>query len=346
MRFTAAVRRRYFNSAGNGLLTLAAVLFFGWVCWSVLDWAVLRARLVAESDRECRDAGACWAVIASQWRLIIFGTFPASELWRPAAVLGLLIAMMAISLLRRLWRPALFGIWALAILTSIALLGGGILGLAVVETDRWSGLPLTLLLGSTALLMAFPLAVLLALGRRSALPVVSAVCTAVIELIRAMPLVSLLFIASLLLPLFLPAGLTIDKLVRAFVALTLFASAYLAEVIRGGLQSIPKGQIEAAEALGLGYVQRIRFIVLPQALMAVVPALANTLIVMMKNTSLVLVVGVLDMLAAAKSVLSNPAWSSSSSEVYAFVTAIYFALSFYISFLSRRVEGIRRSWSR
>ncbi len=340
------LRARLFNTVANGTLTVIAGLAVIWIAWALIDWALISARFTAASDRECQDAGACWAVIGSQWRLILFGTFPASETWRPVAVLGLLLAMMGVSLVLRFWGPFLLWAWIGAILSSLLLLRGGFIGLPLVETDRWSGLPLTLLLGLSALLTAFPLAVILALGRRSTLPVVQTVCTVMVELVRALPLVSLLFIASLLLPLFLPAGLTIDKLARAFVALTIFAAAYLAEVIRGGLQAVPNEQIEAAEALGLGYRDRIRLIVLPQALMAVVPALANTLIVMMKNTSLVLVVGVFDLLAAAKSVLSNPNWSSSSTEIYAFVTLIYFAMSFYISFVSRKVEAIRNTWTR
>lgn len=339
-------RARLFNSVGNGALSVAAVAMTLWIAWAVVEWGILDARIFAASDRECHDAGACWAVIRAQWRLIVFGTYPAAETWRPAAVLCVLIGLMSVSVVRRVWHPRLVLAWIVGLLGCVLLLRGGFLGLPRVETDRWSGLPLTLLLGLAALLSSFPLAVLLALGRRSRLPVVRAVCAGFVELTRALPLISLLFIASLVLPLFLPAGLTIDKLVRAFVALTVFSAAYLAEVVRGGLQSIPKGQIEAAEALGLSYAARTRLVVLPQALMAVVPALANTFIVMMKNTSLVLVVGVFDLLAAAKSVLSNPDWSSSSSELYAFVTAIYFAISFYISFLSRKVELIRTTWSR
>ena len=209
-----------------------------------------------------------------------------------------------------------------------------------VPTTSWGGLPVTLILTVVAIGVGFPVSIALALGRRSALPAVSTLSVIAIETVRGLPLLSILFVASIMLPLFLPEALLPDKFVRAAVALTLFASAYLAEVIRGGLQAIPTGQSEAAKSLGLSYWQAQRFIVLPQAIKIVIPALANTIIVMIKNTSLVLVVGLFDLISAGKAALADPAWPSPSAETYLFIGAIYFALAFafarFADFLERR----------
>jgi general L-amino acid transport system permease protein len=219
------------------------------------------------------------------------------------------------------------------------LMWGGVLGLPYVESERWGGLILTLLLTSFGLAFAFPLGVLLALGRRSNLPLVRALCVAYIELIRGVPLISVLFMASVMLPLFLPAGVSIDKLLRAQIALILFAAAYLAEVVRGGLQAIPKHQYEAADALGLGYVQKTLFIVLPQALRIAVPPLVNTCIGFFKDTSLVLIIGLFDLLSTIKLSLSDPAWTGFGVEAYLFAALVYFAFSYAMSRYSRTLES-------
>jgi general L-amino acid transport system permease protein len=195
-----------------------------------------------------------------------------------------------------------------------------------------------LILASVGMALAFPLAVLLALGRRSELPAVRAICVAYIELIRGVPLITVLFMASVMLPLFLPTGLTIDKLLRAQVAFILFSAAYLAEVVRGGLQAIPKGQFEAADALGLSYWQRTRLIVLPQALAMVIPPLVNTFIGAFKDTSLVIVIGLFDLLGAANAALTDANWRGFFAETYVFVAAIYFTFCFLMSRYSRMLE--------
>lgn len=208
----------------------------------------------------------------------------------------------------------------------------------MVPSSAWGGLPVTLILTVVAIGVGFPLAILLALGRRSGLPAVSTVATLFIETVRGLPLLSLLLVALLMLPLFLPDRLLPDKLVRAMVALTLFVGAYLAEVIRGGLQALPAGQTEAALALGLGYWRSQALVVLPQAIRMVIPALANTIIVMITNTSVVLVVGLFDLISAGKAALADPAWPSPSAETYLFIGALYFALAFarFADFLERR----------
>jgi general L-amino acid transport system permease protein len=223
------------------------------------------------------------------------------------------------------------------------LMAGGLPGMRRVETALWSGLPLTLILAIVGMVFGFPLGVLLALGRRSKLPAVRAICVGYIELVRGVPLITVLFMASLMLPLFLPAGFTIDKLLRAQIAIVLFAAAYLAEVVRGGLQAIPKGQVEAADALGLSYFQRTRLIVLPQALAMVIPPLVNSFIGMFKDTSLVLIVSLFDLLGATEFALTDSSWQGFAVEADIFIAMIYWAFCF---FMSRYSQVLEREFNR
>jgi len=210
--------------------------------------------------------------------------------------------------------------------------------LSYVETGLWGGIPVTIILATYGLVFAFPLGILLALGRRSHLPLIKGLCVGFIELIRGVPLISLLIMASVMLPLFLPSGMTIDKFLRAQVAVILFAGAYIAEVVRGGLQSLPKGQFEAADAMGLNYVQKTTLIVLPQALRVVIPPLINTFISFFKDTSLVLIIGIFDFLNTANQALVDPNWAGFPGEVYLFAAFVYFCFCFSMSRYSQRLE--------
>ena len=301
--------------------------------WALVD-AVWRPDAAA-----CRAAqGACWGFIVEKYRFILFGTYPYGQQWRPAIATALLLALWMTSAPRTSWKPWLAGAWLAGLCVIGALMWGGVFGLPYVEDERWGGLILTLLLTTFGLAAAFPLSVLLALGRRSDLPAIRAICVAYIELLRGVPLVSLLFMASVMVPLFLPPGVSIDKLLRAQLALVLFAAAYLAEVVRGGLQAIPRGQYEASSAMGLGYWGQMRFVVLPQALRIAVPALANTFIGFFKDTSLVLVIGLFDLLSTIKLGLAEPAWSGFGVEAYLFAALVYFVFCSAISRYSRRFE--------
>ncbi len=255
-----------------------------------------------------------------------------------AAATLLLLALWTVSLFRRAWRGWLVPLWGAGLAAIGLLMWGGIGGLPYVENERWGGLILTLLLTTFGLAFAFPLSILLALGRRSQMPVIRALCVGYIELIRGVPLISLLFMASVMLPLFLPAGVGIDKLLRAQIALILFAAAYLAEVVRGGLQAIPAHQYDAAAALGLTYWGRTLFIVLPQALRVAVPPLVNTAIGFFKDTSLVVIIGLFDLLSTIKVSLNEPAWSGFGVEAYLFAALVYFAFCFSMSRYSKRLE--------
>jgi general L-amino acid transport system permease protein len=321
------------------IVNLLLVLAIAAAALPLLRWAVLDA-VWRPDPAACRAAhGACWGYIVEKHRFILFGTYPYAEHWRPALATVLLLALWAVSAMRRFWRPALAALWLAGLALIGALMWGGVAGLPHVENERWGGLILTLLLTTFGLAAAFPLSILLALGRRSGLPAIRAICVAYIELVRGVPLISLLFMASVMLPLFLPAGVSIDKLLRAQIALILFAAAYLAEVVRGGLQAIPRGQYEASSGLGLGYWAQMRFVILPQALRIAVPALVNTFIGFFKDTSLVLVIGLFDLLSTIKLGLTEPAWSGFGVEAYLFAALVYFVFCYGFSRYSRRFEN-------
>lgn len=328
----------------NATLTAAFILLLYFAVPPFIDWAVLDAAVFPAVPETCRTAtGACWSFIVAKHSQILFGIYPFDERWRPLLVCVLLIGLLVYSVRPSAWHARLAAYWVAALAVSWVLMSGGFAGLAPVSTDNWGGLPVTLLLTVVAIGLGFPAGVLLALARRSDLPVIRLLSTLFIELTRALPLLSILFIASIMLPLLVPEEILPDKFFRALIALTMFASAYLAEVVRGGLQALPKGQAEAAQALGLSYWQCQIRVILPQAIAVVIPALTNTIIVMIKNTSLVLVVGLFDLISSGKAALADPEWSSPSVEVYLFITAIYFTLCFgfsrFADSLERRAKG-------
>jgi general L-amino acid transport system permease protein len=334
------IRRNLFSSWANALTTLALL----WLAWQwlppLVDWALVHAVWRAPDSAACRDArGACWAFITEKHRFILFGTYPYEQHWRPGIATAILLGLWVYSTLKRAWNLWLPVAWAAGLALIGVLMWGGAFGLPYVENERWGGLILTLLLASAGGAFAFPLAVLLALGRQSSLPVLRGACAGYIELIRGVPLISVLFMASVMLPLFLPEGVSIDKLLRAQIALVLFAAAYLAEVVRGGLQAVPRGQRDAAEALGMSYAATMLGIVLPQALRLAIPPLVNTFIGLFKDTSLVLIIGLFDLLSTVKVSLQDPAWSGFGVEAYLFASLVYFAFCGAMSAYSRRLEG-------
>jgi general L-amino acid transport system permease protein len=319
-------------------LLIGAVLL--WLVPQILNWAIVKAVWAADYDA-CRaeGAGACWGVITEKYRIIIFGRYPFEEQWRPLVATLLLTSLLVASCARMFWRAWLPLLWLVVLAVFFALMYGNTLGLSKVETDRWGGLPLTILLASLSLVMSFPLALLIALGRRSNLPAIRTFCTIYVELIRGVPLISVLFMASFMFPLFMPPGVNIDVLVRVLVGITLFAAAYSAEVIRGGLQAVPKGQIEAAATLGLSYWQTQRKIVLPQALAMVVPGIMNNFISTFKDTSLVTIVSLYELTGAMSLALNSDAnWRPFTIEGYIFIALIYFVFCFSMSRYSHWVE--------
>ena len=345
----AWARANLFSSLPNALVTLACLWLLVQTVPPLIDWALLNAVWSSPDPGQCRAAeGACWALIEQKHRLILFGLYPYDEHWRPLVAVALFIGAVAISCNPAFWRPWLALVWAGTLGACALLMFGGVFGLTYVETERWGGLPLTLILAAVGIVCAFPISIVLALGRRSEMPAVRALSVGFIELIRGVPLISVLFMASVMVPLFLPEGVSINKLLRALIGIVLFTAAYLAEAVRGGLQSIPRGQFEAADALGLTYWQKTVLIILPQALKIAIPPIVNQFISMFKDTSLVIIIGLFDLLTTAKTALTDPPWRPFYVESYLFAGAIYWAFSFFMSryslFLERRLEaGTRRA---
>ena len=337
----AWLRKNLFADWKSTITTIA--LFALALAWlpGAANWVILRA-VFEPSLPDCaaaRGSGACWGVVAEKYRLILLGRYPFGEQWRPVAATVLLLGLLAASCTRRFWKPWLAPLWIGVLAAFFVLMHGGAFGLATVTTDLWGGLPLTIMLATLSIVLAFPISIGVALGRRSRLPAIRTLCTVYIELIRGVPLISLLFMASFLFPLFMPVGKSPDVLLRVLVGLTLFAAAYLAETVRGGLQAIPRGQLEAAESLGLTYWQTQRKIVLPQALAIVVPSVMNNFIAIFKDTSLVTIVSLYELTGSMQLALSSDAnWRPYKVEGYIFIAMIYFAICFSMSRYSLWIE--------
>lgn len=334
------VRRNLFADWKTSVATLLIGGVLLWYLPQLLNWALFSAMWKPDAEA-CRaeGVGACWGVVAEKYRLIIFGRYPFEEQWRPLVATVLMVGLLVASCMRVFWKAWLPVLWIAVLAAFFALMYGNTLGLSKIETDRWGGLPLTILLASLSIVMAFPIALVVALGRRSKLPAIRSFCTIYVELIRGVPLISVLFMASFMFPLFMPHGVTIDVLIRVLVGITLFAAAYMAEVIRGGLQAIPKGQIEAAATLGLSYWQTQVKIVLPQALAMVVPGIMNNFISIFKDTSLVTIVSLYELTGSLGLALNSDAdWRPYKIEGYLFIALIYFSFCFSMSRYSLWVE--------
>lgn len=338
-------RANLFSSPLNTALTLICGLVAYWLVSGFIDWAILSAVFSGGDGSACRHvgAGACWPFITNKLGLFVYGRYPEDLRWRVnltclfalAGLIPLLIPRMP----AKLWL-SLYMLVAFPLLAYI-LLSGGVLGLARAPTELWGGLLLTLVIACTGIATSFPLGVLLALGRRSELPVVRWCSIGYIELIRGVPLVTVLFMASVMLPLFMPQDISIDKLLRALIGVSLFSAAYLAEVVRGGLQAVPRGQYEAADALGLGYWRKLGLVVLPQALKLVIPGIVNSFISLFKDTSLVLIIGLFDLIGIVEqSVQADAKWFSPQTAAtgYFFAGAVFWVFCFAISRYSAALE--------
>jgi general L-amino acid transport system permease protein len=340
------IKHNLFADTGSGMITIAVIALAANLLPTLVDWAFLNAVFRPDSAA-CRAAGAqgaCWGAVAEKYRPILFGRYPYAEQWRPAlASLALIGAVIATCRHIDAGKRLLLG-WLFTLVVAMALLRGGWGGLARVDSALWGGLPLTVLLSVGTIISASPVAVLLALGRRSKLPAIRSLCTLFVELTRAVPLVSVLLLAAFLLPLFLPQGVSIDALLRVWMGLTFFAAAYLAEVLRGGLQAIPRGHLEAAAALGLGYWHTQVYIVLPQAIRTTLPALMNNFISIIKETSLVTVVSLYELTGALGLALSGDLdWREFYLECALFTAAIYWIGCASLSRYSRHLELRLRS---
>ncbi|MFC0139745.1 amino acid ABC transporter permease [Erwinia mallotivora] len=333
-------RKNLFSSWGNTLLTL----FCLWVIWSVippaLNWLLFQANWIGSTRADCTKEGACWVFIHARFGQFMYGLYPHELRWRInlALVIGLVsIVPMFLSKLPR--RGLYIALWAVAYTVTVwLLLYGGFFGLERVETRQWGGLTLTLIIASVGIAGALPLGILLALSRRSTMPVVRSLSVVFIEFWRGVPLITVLFMSSVMLPLFMSEGSSIDKLIRALVGVILFQSAYVAEVVRGGLQALPKGQYEAAESLALGYWKTQGLVILPQALKLVIPGLVNTIIALFKDTSLVIIIGLFDLFSSVQQATVDPAWLGMSTEGYVFAAMVYWIFCFSMSRYSQYLE--------
>ncbi|MFM1816028.1 MAG: hypothetical protein RLZ98_2723 [Pseudomonadota bacterium] len=332
------VRAHLFNSRLNSVITIVLAVVLAMVLPRIIDWAVLSA--VWQPDPAvCQKAkGACWGFIAEKHRVMLFGTYPYEEQWRPLATMVLLIGLIVVTLRAGFWGRWLWLSWLAGIVAMSVLMFGGVLGLPYVATEKWGGLPVTLILSVNAIVFSVPIGILLALGRTSDLPAIKALSVGFIELVRGVPLITILFMASLMIPLFLPEGITINKLLRAQVGIILFAGAYTAEVVRAGLQAIPRGQYEAADALGLGYWEKMSLIILPQALRIVIPPMVNNFISIFKDTSLIIVIGLFDFLGAVRLAGTDPDWRSYYVEGLVAAALVYFAFCYAMAAYSQRLE--------
>lgn len=347
---TAWLRTHLFSTPANSAVTVLLLALLAWIVPPAVQWLFIDAVWGLQPVAACdavRGQGACWAVVWNKFRFMMFGVYPFDEQWRPALVIVVLCALLAISALRRFWKPALVVPWIVGITVSYWLMAGGA-GLAPVRTEQWGGLPVTLILSIFGIGFAFPLGIVLALGRRSSLPIIKSFCVIYIEVVRGVPLITVLFMASVMFALFMPEGFRIDQLLRAQVAIILFVAAYLAEAVRGGLQAVPKGQYEAAEALGLSYWKTMGLIILPQALRISIPPVVNSFISLFKDTSLVVIIAIYDFAyAVKKSVETDFAWKKYFIEAFLFSILIYwifcYAMSKYSQWLERELaRGTRR----
>jgi len=336
----AWTRRHLLSSPLNVFLTVASVGLLAVLVPPALRWLVLEANFAGSTRADCTGPGACWVFVHARLEQFVYGFYPEAQRWR----VNLTGAMLAGGLAWLAWRRApgrrVVGAMLLLVYPWIAavLLRGGVAGLVPVDTAQWGGLMLTLVIALVGMVGALPLGVCLALARRSDLPAVRYLAVAFIELWRGVPLITVLFMASVMLPLFLPEGVSFDKLLRALIGVTLFQAAYMAEVVRGGLQSIDRGQYEAAAALGLRWWQAMTLIILPQALRRVIPGIVNTFIALFKDTTLVLVIGLFDLLGSVQAAITDPDWLGYAAEAYVFAALVYWAFCFSMSRYSQGLE--------
>jgi len=332
------IRQNLLSSPTNILLTVLSLYLLYIIIPPLIKWAFLDANFVGHSKSDCTGDGACWIFIREKLKMFIYGFYPENQLWRANLTMALGAFTVLLAVLEKV--PSSIKIASIIILpiASTILLSGGVFGLEHIETGKWGGLLLTLVIATVGIVLSFPIGVILALGRQSKLPIIKTLSVFYIELIRGVPLITVLFMASVVLPLFFPEGFDFNKLVRALIGITLFQAAYIAENIRGGLQAIPKGQYEAADSLGLTYWQKMRLVILPQAIKVAIPNLVGAFISLFKDTSLVMIIGLFDLLSMVKLTANDRDWLGMDTEGYVFVALIYWVFNFAMSRYSKHVE--------
>ena len=340
----AWMRDNLFSTWGNTALTLIGLFIVYKAVVGIVSWGILSATFTGEDGGACTraDAGACWPFVTAKFAQFMYGRYPDAERWRVDLVYTLACAGLVPLMIPRLPGKFWNAVFVFAVFPVLAffLLVGGVPGLPHVDTSLWGGLLVTLVVATVGITGSFPLGILLALGRRSKMPIVRWVSVGFIEFVRGVPLITMLFMASVMLPLFLPPGMTFDKLLRALIGVALFSAAYLAETVRGGLQAIPRGQFEAAEALGLSYPKKMGLIILPQALKLVIPGIIGNFIGLFKDTSLVLIIGLFDLLGIVQLNNADSKWFSPTTAMtgYVFAGFIFWMFCFFMSRYSQMIE--------
>ncbi len=328
------LRADYFSSVGNSIITIVGLIFAAWLGWNLIDWAILNAKWTSDQGAEgCNTvSGACWAVIHARSRLIFFGLYPQEEQWRSALACIVLLVVAILSCTPRFWTAKRLSLlWFVGFMAFYWLMRGGILGMSEVLETQWGGLALTVFIFGSVCIIGMPMSIIFALLRRSELKVIAGTMAMVIDGIRSLPLLAIMFTFALVMPFVLPDWMQGDKLYRVIFGFSLFFACYQAEIIRGGIQAIPSGQEEAAKALGLNYFQRISRVILPQAFRNALPPTISQFVVTFKDTSLVTIVGFFDVLASGNAAFSSGGWTSTYVEVYAFVALVYFVFVFSLS---------------
>ncbi|MFC5386330.1 amino acid ABC transporter permease [Aquamicrobium segne] len=354
----AWLRKNLFATPVDALLSVFAFLVIAWLLPPSLNWLFFDAIWSGADRTACLTteqggqlpvgwSGACWPFVSGRFGQFMFGRYPMDERWRVLLAGLIFIALLTPLLIPRAPFKKLNAILFFGVFPFVAfwLLVGGAFGLRYVETPLWGGLMVTLVISYVGIVVSLPLGIILALGRRSHMPIIKLLSVIFIETVRGVPLVAVLFMASFMLPLFVPPGMSFDKLLRALIGVALFASAYMAEVVRGGLQAIPRGQYESADSLGLGYWPQMGLIIMPQALTLVIPGIVNTFIGMFKDTTLVLIISMLDLLGVVKQNISgDPTWATpqTAKTGYIFAAAVFwvfcFGMSRYSQYIERRLD--------
>jgi general L-amino acid transport system permease protein len=334
------LKRNLFGSLFNTLLSLVVLALAMLILPPLLRWAVIHASFSGVSRATCTPDGACWTFIRMRLPLFLYGRYPSGEVWRVDLAFILLVAFCTPVLRERVRHRPFFVVLLFTVFPALAiwLLSGGFLWLDFVDTNLWGGLMLDIIISFVTVAGSLPLGILLAYGRRSQLPVMRVLSVGYIELWRGVPLLTVLFMSAVLLPLFLPQGVSVDRLVRAMVALVLFNAAYMAEVVRGGLQGVDERQDEAAASLGLHWWHTQAFIVLPQALRIVLPGIINTVVDLFKDTTLVTIIGLFDLLGSVELALKDPAWLGFATEGYVFSAIVFFVCCYAMSAYGRSME--------
>lgn len=331
------LKQNLFSSPLNIFLTLLGVFILYLIIPPFIQWAYIDANFVGTTKEQCTADGACWVFVKEKLDMFLYGFYPETQRWRlKLGLVGFAVLVIAFKLIKNTnYKLICLNIY---LLVGAVLVIGGVFGLEFVPTDKWGGLMLSIVVAAVGIIFSFPIGIIVAFGRQSKLPIIKSLCVTYVEFIRGVPLITILFMSSIILPLFFPEGITFDKLLRALIGITLFQAAYTAEVIRGGLQSIPKGQYEAADAVGLSYWQKMLLVILPQALKVAIPNLVGIFISLFQDTTLVLIVGLFDLLAMVRITAADKDWLGMETEGYVFVTFVFWFFCYAMSLYSKRLE--------